>query len=96
MDDQVRWIDGELLRCSFCDRAQQQVAKLIAGPGVHICDGCVALVRGWPPLPHPGRSCSFCGTWRPEEGRVRGRGPGAICDDCLELCADIIAEEQAG
>jgi ATP-dependent protease Clp ATPase subunit len=96
MDGEAGWIDGDLLHCSFCGRAQQRVAKLIAGPGVYVCDGCVALVRSWPPLDPPGRSCSFCGTWRPQEGRVRGRGPVAICDDCLELCADIIAEDQAG
>jgi ATP-dependent Clp protease ATP-binding subunit ClpX len=29
------------LVCSFCHKSQQQVDKLIAGPGVHICDECV-------------------------------------------------------
>jgi ClpX C4-type zinc finger len=32
---------GELLLCSFCGKHQKQVKKLIAGPGVFICDGCV-------------------------------------------------------
>jgi len=41
-------IDGDLLRCSFCGQSQRQVSKLIAGPGVYICDGCVALARRWP------------------------------------------------
>ena len=31
------------LRCSFCGRSQDEVKKLIAGPGVYICDECVAL-----------------------------------------------------
>ncbi len=31
------------LRCSFCGRTQDEVRKLIAGPGVYICDECVAL-----------------------------------------------------
>ncbi len=31
------------LRCSFCGRTQDEVKKLIAGPGVYICDECVAL-----------------------------------------------------
>ena len=31
------------LRCSFCGRTQDEVNKLIAGPGVYICDECVAL-----------------------------------------------------
>jgi hypothetical protein len=34
---------AEVLRCSFCDKSQTEVAKLIAGPGVHICDGCIGL-----------------------------------------------------
>ena len=31
------------LRCSFCDRAAQQVGRLVAGPEVRICDQCVHL-----------------------------------------------------
>jgi ATP-dependent protease Clp ATPase subunit len=31
------------LACSFCGRSETQVAKLVAGPGVYICDGCVQL-----------------------------------------------------
>jgi ATP-dependent protease Clp ATPase subunit len=96
MDDGSRWIDGDLLHCSFCGRAQQQVAKLIAGPNVYICDDCVTLARSWEPLPYPGRSCGFCGTWSPRERPVTGRGVVAICDDCLDLCDEILAEEQAG
>ncbi len=34
---------GELLKCSFCGKSQKQVAKLIAGPGVYICDECIDL-----------------------------------------------------
>ena len=30
-----------LLRCSFCNKTQDDVQKLIAGPNVHICDECV-------------------------------------------------------
>lgn len=29
--------------CSFCGKSQQQVKKLIAGPGVFICDECIDL-----------------------------------------------------
>jgi ATP-dependent protease Clp ATPase subunit len=96
MDDQTRWIDGGLLRCSFCGKKQKRVAKLIAGPGVYICDGCVAQARTWAPAPHPGRTCSFCGAWNPREGRLVAVGPTAICGECLDLCDQIIAEEQAG
>ena len=34
---------GDLLKCSFCGKSQKQVKKLIAGPGVHICEECVHL-----------------------------------------------------
>jgi len=31
------------LKCSFCGKSQKQVIKLIAGPGVYICDECIEL-----------------------------------------------------
>ena len=34
---------GDLLKCSFCGKSQKQVRKLIAGPGVYICDECIDL-----------------------------------------------------
>ena len=34
---------GDLLKCSFCGKSQKQVTKLIAGPGVYICDECIDL-----------------------------------------------------
>jgi len=33
----------DLLKCSFCGKSQKQVKKLIAGPGVYICDECIEL-----------------------------------------------------
>src|SRR5438034_9193273 len=60
--------------CTFCERPPSEVAKLIAGPNVYICDACVALAqrvategssRG---AMAPARSltarCSFCGRLR--------------------------------
>ncbi|HNY68622.1 MAG TPA: ATP-dependent Clp protease ATP-binding subunit ClpX [Bacillota bacterium] len=35
--------DKSQLKCSFCGKAQEQVKKLIAGPGVYICDECIEL-----------------------------------------------------
>ncbi|GIG68643.1 ATP-dependent Clp protease ATP-binding subunit ClpX [Phytomonospora endophytica] len=35
--------ESELLKCSFCGKSQKQVKKLIAGPGVYICDECIDL-----------------------------------------------------
>ena len=34
---------GDALKCSFCGKAQHKVVKLIAGPGVYICDECIDL-----------------------------------------------------
>lgn len=36
---------GELLSCSFCGKHQKQVKKLIAGPDVFICNGCIHRVH---------------------------------------------------
>jgi hypothetical protein len=104
--------------CSFCGRSPEQCAKLIAGPGIWICDACVAratgLVRGavatdleQVPLvvepPHSQATCSFCGK-QVEQVRqlvVSGRAsaPGGkfgqgsrICDQCLALCEEILAQ----
>ncbi len=35
--------ENEQLKCSFCGKSQRQVKKLIAGPGVYICDECIDL-----------------------------------------------------
>ena len=35
--------DPHNLNCSFCGKTQREVKKLIAGPGVYICDECVDL-----------------------------------------------------
>jgi ATP-dependent Clp protease ATP-binding subunit ClpX len=34
---------SDLLKCSFCGKTQKQLKKLIAGPGVYICDECIEL-----------------------------------------------------
>ena len=59
--------DKKSLRCSFCGKAENQVHRMIQGPGVRICDECVQLCMsilddGY----QPGR-----------RGRVRDPGPAA-------------------
>lgn len=39
-------MDSKVMRCSFCGKTQDQVEKLIAGPGVCICDECIELCLG--------------------------------------------------
>ena len=59
-DKQARPRD-HLLECTFCGKVQDQVRKLIAGPGAYICDGCVDLaehvitLRSTPPVPRSAR-----------------------------------------
>ena len=63
---------GDLLKCSFCGKSQKQVKKLIAGPGVYICDECIDLCNEiieeelsestqvtWDELPKPIEICDF-------------------------------------
>ena len=37
---------GHSLTCTFCRRSEQEVRKLVAGPGVYICDACVEIAHG--------------------------------------------------
>ncbi len=66
----------DLLKCSFCDKSQKQVKKLIAGPGVYICDECIGLCSElieeqlaepagltFGSLPKPREICEFLGAY---------------------------------
>ena len=37
--------NGQDIHCSFCGKSQADVAKIVAGPGVYICNECVALCQ---------------------------------------------------
>ena len=52
--------DGEILRCSFCNKDQHDVRKLIAGPTVFICDECVDV----------------CNDIIADDNRFESKGPG--------------------
>ena len=39
----AKYDDKKQLKCSFCGKTQEQVKRLIAGPGVYICDECIDL-----------------------------------------------------
>jgi hypothetical protein len=85
--NQARGRTGELhLACTFCDKPQKQVRKLIAGPGVYICDGCTDLAvdvitsgraartalgtMSSVPEEQSGVRCNFCGKDRGQVERV--------------------------
>jgi ClpX C4-type zinc finger len=109
------------LSCTFCGKPQNKVRKLIAGPGVFICGGCVTLARHViadavtvttergpihvVPEQQPRARCNFCGKQRDQVAAQAGipvlatgkAGPGhaIICDECLDLCDEIITDERA-
>ena len=110
---------GPLGPCSFCGRSHDECAKLIAGPGLFICERCVAqatrlsiggvAVEDWGKAPMRLEAsgsevrCSFCGKEARRVGfLVAGElaatpdgnfGEDArICDECLDLCLEILAE----
>ena len=104
--------------CSFCGRSREECAKLIAGPGVFICERCVAHASGLavgaqvedraeaPMLLEASGSevrCGFCGKQARQVRHLVASGlasaPGGkfgqgtrICDECLVLCEEILAE----
>ena len=41
----AKYEDKKQLKCSFCGKNQDQVRRLIAGPGVYICDECIELCQ---------------------------------------------------
>ena len=62
-------IDDEI-RCSFCGKTQDEVARLIEGPGVYICDNCIDFCASLLFEDEEGNqdlfmvcSCSDCGCW---------------------------------
>ena len=90
---------GSTLRCSFCDRDRRDVAKLVAGPHVYICDLCVSRANAHAlatRTPHERRrstasaQCSFCA--RPKDAAAVTRAHDCtICPECLVLVTGIIS-----
>jgi hypothetical protein len=102
---------GPMLKCSFCGKHQTQVRKLIAGPKVYICNGCVekadrVIATGevaTTPLSAmkslgedaATAKCSFCGKRRHQVSGLAIAAGGTICTECLALCGEIITDELA-
>jgi ClpX C4-type zinc finger len=100
---------GDLLSCSFCGKNQKQIRKLIAGPGVAICGECIekadrVIVTGevaatpLSAVKSLGEDvttvrCSFCGKRRHQVSGLAAAAGGTICTECLELCHEIITDE---
>jgi hypothetical protein len=86
--------------CTFCSRPPSEVSKLISGPNVFVCDGCVSLAEKALSQTSPGgslalagggkASCSFCGKRRAND-RPMVIGPSSnVCHACVVLCRQIL------
>ncbi len=49
------------LYCSFCLKSERQVARLVGGPSVYICDGCIAVCNGLLKTHHGRAAADFAG-----------------------------------
>lgn len=100
--------DGDARVCSFCGNTEEQVRKLIAGPGVHMCDECIAFGTEFLAEASEERSseqgepavCSFCGTATPAGATVASSDGVHICKQCVDLgqkaIDQAIAERPSG
>jgi ATP-dependent protease Clp ATPase subunit len=65
--------------------------RLIAGPGVYICESCIALLATPESTAATAERCSFCGR---RDVPIAGAWPSlAICAACIELSHNILAED---
>src|SRR3954462_1590512 len=80
--------------CSACGRFKAEVAHMVAGPHVYLCDGCVEQAARQLSLRRPppqGVRCRFCRRLRAKVA-VTAVGSVTVCADCLGLMESILAE----
>src|SRR4029077_15446198 len=82
--------------CTWCGRPPAEVAKLIAGPKVYICDACVGAAEqaaagtaSGPVAPMTGRSlvtrCAFCGKRASAARSLVAAPEGHVCSECVRV-----------
>jgi len=96
------------LVCTFCKRPQDQVARLIAGPKVYICDDCISaaekIMNGAHSAPkflalaREGAKvrCSFCRKGSGAERPILAGLAANICRPCLDVCRQILIDSGSG
>ena len=87
--------------CTWCGRPPSEVEKLIAGPRVYICDGCIAdAERALDSRATSGafslmtrapvrRRCSFCARMGGKSRPIVAASAGHVCGPCLQTCREI-------
>ena len=87
----VRHFAQRVPRCRACRLPSAEGRRLIAGPGVYLCESCIALLATREPAAATAERCSFC---RRRDVPIAGAWPSfAICTACLELSHGILAED---
>ena len=88
------------LRCTFCERPDAAVDKLIAGPNVYICEACVELAEKalksgsnskFMRSTNAAVRCSFCRKRRNQDRELLASTAANICGDCVRVCEQIVA-----
>ena len=92
--------------CTWCGRPPSEVAKLIAGPNIFICDSCIEAAERAMNGTHDGRGavkpvsvrtryrCDFCNK-KANEKRSLVSGPPNVCSECLRICREILNSRAA-
>jgi hypothetical protein len=89
--ERVRRFAHRVPRCRACRLPSAEGRRLIAGPGVYICESCIALLATRESAAATAQRCSFC---RRRDVPIAGAWPSlAICAACLELARGVLAEE---
>jgi ClpX C4-type zinc finger len=87
--------------CTWCGRPPSEVAKLVAGPRVYICDTCIGdaerAASGHETTcsfsqtrASIRRRCSFCGRTAGKNRPTLSAAAGHVCIGCLETCRQIV------
>ena len=89
--ERVRRFAHRFPRCRVCRLPRADNRRLIAGPGIYICESCIALLATGESAAATAERCSFCGR---RDVPIAGAWPSlAICAACLELARGILAED---
>ena len=89
--ERVRRSAHRVPRCRACRLPSAEGRRLIAGPGVYVCESCIALLATPESAAATVERCSFCGR---RDVPIAGALPSlALCAACLELSHSILAED---
>ena len=78
-------------RCRACRLPTSEGRRLVAGPGIYLCESCIAALADRESVAGSAERCSFC---RRPDVPLAGAGPSvALCAACLELARGVLAEE---